>query len=200
MSVGPCPLCGESLYPWLTAPVPAAGVLDRCEGCGVALARDGEVDLQVELEAVADRRDDGALVIAAPNRRSVQAALGEAGWAGLAARRGRFVLTPGALELLLERNGLSTAGVGSPPVGKSQAWMWQTLMNALTLRANFAADVRAGRVHPAGWRQRTAFAIDVLVTVLAAPLIALVSFPLELVASLLGRGGQLVATARPSRT
>ena len=72
--------------------------------------------------------------------------------------------------------------------------MWQTLLNGLTFHPNFAREVRAGRLR-AGTAQPAAFAIDVVVTVLGAPLVALVSVPLELGAALAGRGGELVATA-----
>ena len=76
--------------------------------------------------------------------------------------------------------------------------MWQTLLNGLTFRPNFARELRAGRVRPER-AQRARFAVDLVVTVLGGPLVALVSVPLELVASLVGRGGELVATARERR-
>ena len=79
---------------------------------------------------------------------------------------------------------------------RAQAWMWQTLLNGLTFRANFARDLRAGRLHPqrhrasgcasgSTWSSRSS----------ARPLVALVSVPLELGATLAGRGGELHATA-----
>jgi hypothetical protein len=71
--------------------------------------------------------------------------------------------------------------------------MWQTLLNGLTLHPNFAREVRAGRLRPSGGRGRVAFAVDCVATVLAAPLVALVSFPLELVAVALRRGGLIQA-------
>ena len=74
--------------------------------------------------------------------------------------------------------------------------MWQTLLNGLTFHVDFAREVRAGRLRPASARSRTRFAIDAIVTVLGAPLVLLVSAPLELGAALAGRGGELVATAR----
>jgi hypothetical protein len=71
--------------------------------------------------------------------------------------------------------------------------MWQTLLNGLTFHPNFAREVRAGRLRPAGARSRFAFAVDSVVTVLGAPLIALVSVPLELIAALARRGGEIRA-------
>ena len=77
--------------------------------------------------------------------------------------------------------------------------MWQTLLNGLTFRTNFARDLRAGRLHPRGTGERVRFGIDLMVTVLGAPLVALVSVPLEFGAALAGRGGELHATASELR-
>jgi hypothetical protein len=74
--------------------------------------------------------------------------------------------------------------------------MWQTLLNGLTFHPNFAREVRAGRLRPANARSRVKFAVDSIVTVLGAPLVALASFPLEAIAALARRGGLMVATAR----
>ena len=69
--------------------------------------------------------------------------------------------------------------------------MWQTLLNGLTFHPNFAREVRAGRLRPDSARGRFAYAADLVVTVLGAPLIAIVSAPLELVAALARRGGEI---------
>ncbi len=74
--------------------------------------------------------------------------------------------------------------------------MWQTLLNGLTFHANFAREVRAGRLRPSNARSRPRFVADLVVTVLGAPLVLLVSAPLELGAALFRRGGELSATAR----
>jgi hypothetical protein len=209
----PCPLCGEPLYGWVTLPAegsaasvglrvaPEAGtrVIDRCEGCGVAVERGRPVDLDDELRAISQPASDGSLTIASPNRASLQAALGGDGWAPLDRLPGRLALTPRSLSLLAERSGYPMVEIGYPPAGPSQFWMWQTLVNALTFQNNFAREVRAGRLRPWKGRRRWAFAIDSVVTILAAPLVALISIPLEAIASLARRGGQMRATASPSR-
>ena len=203
-----CPLCGEPLFAWVAVPVrpaeasagvpleqrPGDRILDRCEGCGVALERDTEIDPVREWEAVTT----GGGRIAVPNRASIQAALGEAGWAGLAHARGRLLLTPRSLDLLAQRAGAEEVSIRFPILGRSQAWMWQTLLNGLTFHANFAREVRAGRLRPSTGRGRIAFAIDAVVTVLAAPLVALVSVPLEAIAALVRRGGEIAAEVRRS--
>ena len=76
--------------------------------------------------------------------------------------------------------------------------MWQTILNSFTFNENFAREARARRLRPGAGRGRLAFAIDTLVTVLAAPVVALVAFPLELIAALAGRGGELIAVAAPA--
>ena len=95
------------------------------------------------------------------------------------------MLTPRSLELLAERNGEPARADALAASGAAaQAWMWQTLLNGLTFHPNFAREVRAGRLRPRHGRSRLRFAVDAIVTVLGAPLVALVSFPLELVAAL----------------
>lgn len=211
MSSPPCPLCGSPLYGWLTLPDPAsrptvgrpvateagARVLERCEECGAGVeAGAGPVDLDFELRALETKLEDGARGLVAANRRSWQASLGGEGWAAIDRRPGRLLLTPEALRLLAERTGTELGPSSFPRFGQNQGWMWQTLLNGLTFHPNFAREVRAGRLRPANARSRFAFAVDCVVTALAAPLVGLASVPLELIAALSGRGGKLVAAVR----
>lgn len=210
MGQGTCPLCGSPLYGWLELPDPSsnptvgrpiadadARVLDRCEECGAGVL-DGSapLDLEAEIEALVTTLDDGTSVVAAANRRSWQASLGGEGWAAIDVHPGRLLLTPRALELLAERTGTELGEVRFPPLGRNQAWMWQTLLNGLTFHPNFAREVRAGRLRPANARSRFAFVADAVATVLAAPLVLIASFPLELVAAFSRRGGAMVAALR----
>ena len=206
---GPCPLCGKPLFGWIALPplngeasvgMPIGGhpderVIDRCENCGVAVERDRSIDLLAEWEAICRPADGGGSEIAVPNRASLQAAIGVEGWAAVDLSPGRLLLTPRSLELLAEANGESLERTRSPVWGPSQAWMWQTLLNALTFHPNFAREVWAGRLRPANARGRFHFAADAVASLLAAPLVALVSVPLELVAARARRGGELVARA-----
>ena len=200
----PCPLCERPLYAWVALPEPAerAGVgvpmaservLGRCENCGVAVEQSREVDLAAEWRAVCPEGDGP---VAVPNRASLQAAIGVEGWAGFDQAPGVLLLTPRSLELLAERNGLRLDGERTPLTRRGQAWMWQTLVNGLTFHNNFARDVRTGRLRPGNARSRFAFWVDCVVTVLAAPLVVLVSVPLELGAVALRRGGELAGVAR----
>lgn len=210
----PCPLCGRPLYGWIALPTgpaapgvgvpvdaPDAGerVLERCESCGVAVRSGCDVDLLAEWEAICRPGGDAARAVAIPNRASLQASLGGEGWAALGEAAGNLVLTPRSLELLAERNGHRLVSIRQPRLGRSQGWMWQTLLNGLTFHLNFAREARAGRLRPANGRGRLAFAADLVVTVLAGPLVALVSFPLELTAALARHGGQIEATTTPAR-
>lgn len=169
-------------------------VLERCEDCGVAVeAGPQEIDLEAELESLPQGPGDA---VATPNRASWQASLGGEGWAAIDERPGRLLLTPRSLALLAERTGRELADVGFTRFGPNQRRMWQTLLNGLTFHPNFAREVRAGRLAPSNARGRVSFAVDCLVTVLAAPLVVLVSVPLELIAALAHRGGELVAVPR----
>jgi hypothetical protein len=200
-----CPLCGGPAFGWVTLPDPGTRptvgmparvglVIDRCEDCGAGIARAGGVlDLEAELERVSERHADGSLVVRAPNRASVQASIGGDGWAALADWEGGLLLTPKALRALAEHTGHRVRRTRFESLGRNQRWSWQTLVNGLTLHPNFAHEVRAGRLRPSGGRGPVAFAIDCVVTALAAPLVATVSFPLELSAVALGRGGELTA-------
>ena len=203
-----CPLCERPLFAWISLPaapgdasvgLPLASgpgeerVLERCENCGVALEREREVELRDEWEAVCRAAPDGGREVAIPNRASLQAGIGVDGWSGIDLSPGRLLHTPRSLTLLAERNGRRLESPRYPRFGRNQAWMWQTLLNGLTLQPNFAREVRAGRLRPRGGRGRWAFAVDSVVTVLAAPLVALFSIPLELAAALAGRGGEVRA-------
>jgi hypothetical protein len=198
---GGCPVCGEALYGWTVVAPPTSGaapprvVLDRCENCGTVVERGAVVDLDAEWRAIV-ASGDSADAVSVPNRGSLQAALGLDGWAAIDLAPGELLVTRRSLELLAERTGHGLGSVGTPPSRRGLVWMWQTLLNGLTFHANFAREWRAGRVRPATAISRPRFYIDVIVTVLAAPLVALVAVPLELVAALVGRGGELRAEVR----
>lgn len=174
-----------------------ARVFDRCEDCGAGIERGhGPVDLAAELRAVTIAGPDGRVRIAAPNRASWQAVVGNDGWAAVAESPGRLLLTPKALALLAESQGVEAEAAGSPPWGSNQRWMWQTLLNGITLHPNFATQVLRGELRPATSRGRLQFAADLVASTLAAPLVALLSIPLEALAALFGRGGRIVARTR----
>ncbi len=173
-------------------PLASERVIGRCENCGVALEQGRAVDLEAEWRTVCP---SGAGEVRLPNRASLQAAIGAGGWAGFDQAPGALALTPRSLELLAERNGAAIGSAGTPVTRRGQAWMWQTLVNGLTFHNNFAREVRSGQLRATD-QGRFKFAIDCIVTVLAAPLVALVSVPLELAAVVLRRGGEMVATVR----
>lgn len=212
---GRCPLCGAALYGWLSLPPLDAGgtvglpspidpdatrstdrtrLIDRCTGCGAGVERTGTVDLDAELAGITCG-DGGSRQLRAPNRASLQSGLGGEGWAGLGAMSGQLLHTPRSLALLAEHGGVEIERVRFPRAGSPQAWMWQTLVNGLTLHPNFAREVRAGRLTAATARSRIAFTVDCIATVLAAPFVAVVSAPLELLASLLRKGGEISVRA-----
>ncbi len=197
-AIGTCPACEGPLYGWIE--VPAADprrdeiyVLDRCERCALGLLHEGSPDLE-ELIAASPGRKDGLVEVSVPNKRSLQASLAAAHWAALRLPETQFFATPRAITELVQRSGRQLVSLRQPVFGPNQLWMWQTLMNGLTLHRDFVREVRAGRLTASSARSRFAFGVDMVVSALAAPLVALVAFPAETVAALLRRGGNLVAT------
>jgi hypothetical protein len=189
-----CPACGQPLYGWLELETPAGpSLLERCENCRLGLAAGlGQADVSNELLADARNLPGGELEIRVANRDSVQARLGGLNWAALEPGRGLYP-TPQALELLFEKTRLSRVDLNSPRWGRSQVWSWETIVNAFTFNHNFALRVRSGSMRPSGVMDRLKYAIDAIVTVLATPLVLVVSVPMELIAALRGSGGVLVA-------
>jgi hypothetical protein len=196
-----CPLCGQGLYPWAGQPDGEGGgrILDRCEGCGLAIERGSQVEYERELEAIAVANPDGSRWVEhLPNRASVQAGIGGEAWAAIDVGNGALIHTPRSLELLAERTGYEIESLGFAILARNQAWMWQTLLNGLTLHPNFAREAMAGRLRPSTGRGRIAFTVDLVASVLAAPLVALVSVPLELIAVALRRGGLIRVRLMPA--
>ncbi len=162
---GRCPLCGEQLYGWIALPPAGAAtvgvpvdqaelqrIIDRCENCGVAMERGRTVDLGAEWEAVCRPGEPGRREITIPNRTSLQAWIGEVGWAAIDSYPGRLIHTAASLELLAEHNGQALEKTRSPVSRRAQGWMWQTLLNGLTFHPNFARELAAvacGRPLPA---------------------------------------------------
>lgn len=206
-SEGPCPACGGPLFRWVKAQAfdsrrDEEYLLDRCERCGTGVARASSVHpaasprpeaaLEAEVSELLGGLDDQRWQIRLPNRRSLQAAIGEGNWAALELPERPLQLTPAGLAAVLSRLGLRSTSVRTPPLGPNQRWMWQTLLNAFTFEPNFAREALSGRRRPGSGRARLRFFVDAAVSLLAAPLVALVSFPLEAVAALVRRGGEMV--------
>jgi hypothetical protein len=212
-----CPLCGARAHPWIAVPrrpteatvglaspvdpedeeaALHARLLNRCEDCAAGIQQGEPLDLAAELERVTVATSGEERTIVAPNRASWQAAIAGEGWAALAEWDGRLLLTPRALALLLERNGLGPARPAFPPWGRNQRWIWQTFLNGLTLHPNFATEALAGRLRPANARSRFAFFADAVASTLATPLVLVITVPLEAIAALVGRGGRMVVRAR----
>lgn len=216
-ATGRCPLCDGVLRVWIGLPessgvtvgMPSpidpkdsdaaadARLIDRCDECKAGIVRSPEpLDFERELRQISYEREGGGLELRTPNRASLQAGIGGEGWAALGLEKGLILHTPRSLELLAERSGLQYEGAGFPPWGPSQGWMWQTLINGLTLHTNFAREVRGGRLRISNARSRFAFVADSVATVLAAPFVFIASVPLEAFAAMIKRGGWIVARAK----
>lgn len=186
-----CPACGEPLFVW----VEAEGfgpredqVIDRCENCGLVAPRGTMPSAEVVVEELSGP---------VPNAASLQAWLGAENWAALRPGDRRLKLTPRAAELLLAKRGLEMSRVRHL-AGPGIASMWQTLLNLLTFHRDFAAEAASGRLRPGTGRGRAAYAIDVMVTVLAAIPTAILAALLEGGAVLARRGGVIEITTRPT--
>lgn len=193
-----CPACGQPLYGWLELDTAGGDVLmERCENCRLGLTAGLEPsDVFGDLLAGADQLPDGRLELRLPNRDSIQARLGANHWAALDPSRHLYP-TPDSLRRLGSNASFRIERIGFPRWGRPQAWMWQTIVNAFTFNRDFAMRARSGSLHPTGFTARLKFAIDAVVTVLATPLVLVVSVPLELIAALTGRGGIMVAVVTP---
>jgi hypothetical protein len=189
-----CPACGAPLFVW----VETQGwgpredqVIDRCENCGLAVPRDAVPDAEGAAgELIGSEAPDaeGRLTLRLPNAASVQAWLGAENWAALRVGEKRLKPSPRAAELLLAKRGLGVSGV-SYLAGAGMASMWQTLLNLLTFHRNFAPEALAGRLRPTSGKGRAAYAIDAMVTVLAAIPTALIAVLVEGGAVVSRRGG-----------
>jgi hypothetical protein len=207
-----CPACGEPLFAW----VEAAGyggredeVIDRCENCGLAAARNAIPSPEAAIEALMSGRErrDERVVVRAANAASLQAWLGAENWASLRPNMKRVAPggapshngiepTPRALRLLLARRGLEVRRVRHL-VGPGMASMWQTLLNLLTFHRDFASEAASGRLRPGTGRGLAAFSIDAVITILAAIPTAFIAVLLESGAVLARRGGVVEVQAEP---
>ena len=84
----------------------------------------------------------------------------------------------------------------SRPPGPNQRWLWQSILNGITLHHNFLTEVRAGRLRVSNSRGPVQYVADMLASCLATPFVLLVSVPLEAIAALAGRGGRMVIRAQ----
>ncbi len=193
-----CPADGQPLYGWTAQkrwdsgePIP----LDHCEGCGLVVTR-ARRPPDVGAELAAFGRDGEEMVVA--NRGSWAAWLGAAGWADLEADTRRLHPTPEALRLLLAKQGTEVLSVRTPFGLRSYLAMLQTMINAFTLRTNFARHAFAGALAPRSTRDRLGIALDAIVSVLVAIPLSVVALLVEAVASLAGHGGLMRVRTAPT--
>lgn len=196
----PCPACGCNLFGWTAAHNPLRRgeriVLDRCENCALAVTRAAvPPNPAAELDALISETG-GRIEVSAPNRRSIQAGLGGAQWAGLEPELRRLHLNPESTRLLLTKRGIDVESVRTPSSSAGYKLMLQTLINAFTLRDNFLRNARAGRIAPRTAKDRWLFRLDYVVSYLVWVPCAVVAYPLERLGAASGRGGILEAEGR----
>jgi hypothetical protein len=207
-----CPACGEPLFAWVEDTGyggRADEVIDRCENCGLAAARNAIPTSDAAAEALLSERERRGerVVLRSANAASLQAWLGAENWAALgpnikrvgpggASLQNGIQPTPRAVRLLLARRGLEVRRVRHL-VRPGMASMWQTLLNLLTFHRDFASEAASGRLRPDTGRGLAAFSIDAVITVLAAIPTAFIAVLLESGAVLARRGGVIEVQAEP---
>ncbi len=199
-----CPACGEPLFVWVETEGYGPRedqVVDRCENCGLVVARDAAPTPDHAADALIGGQEEpgGRVAIRADNAASLQAWLGAENWAALRPGGHGIQPTPRAAALLLARRGLEVRRVRHL-LRPGMASMWQTLLNLLTFHRDFASEAASGRLRPGTGRGAAAFWIDAVVTVLAAIPTAIIAVLLEGGAVLARRGGviELDAERLPS--
>jgi hypothetical protein len=195
-----CPACGEPLFVWLETLGYGARedqIIDRCENCGLAVARDTVPSSELAIDELLrdSEESDQGINVRAANAASLQAWLGAENWAALRPGDSSLKPTPRAAGLLLGRRGLLVTGVHHL-LGAGTAAMWQTLLNLLTFHRDFATEAFSGRLRPGSGRGRAAYAIDAAVTILAAVPTAILAVVLEGGAVLARRGGLIEISVR----
>jgi hypothetical protein len=186
----PCPVCGEPLFGWATAP--DAAPVRRCEACGLGVVGDpgDEAEALAALERLRiNGGGDPRYRIA--NRASLQASLGGSGWALIEADS-RYLFTAEAVRRLASGRDQQVARVRWRP-GASVVSMWGTLLNSFTWGRNLALGALGRAVAtPADrpWQR----GMDAFISVVATPLVLLAALLLETGAALAGRGGVLELT------
>ncbi len=151
-------------------------------------------DVGAELGAL-ERRGDELLV---PNRASWAAWLGSGGWSDLDAEEHRLHLTPTSLRLLLAKQGTEVVKVRTPFGWRSYLAMLQTMINAFTLRNDFARHARHGTLAPRSTKDRLAIALDAIVTVLVAIPLSVVALLVEAIAAAAGHGDLMRVRTAPT--
>jgi SAM-dependent methyltransferase len=153
--------------------------------------------LEQPAHAVAAARDwlapGGKLIVAVPNLSSLQARLGEDRWFHQDVPRHRTHFAERGLLSLLEREGFVPLRVRHVLLEHNPLGMWQTLLNRLTERPNVA--FRLLKRDPS--LRGPGMVRDLLITLLAGPLLAPLAIALELFAGSSGRGGTIVVEAAP---
>ena len=194
----PCPADGSTLYGGMASKRWDGGdpiLLDHCEDCRLLVSRaKGPPDVGAELAAL--ERDGDELVV--PNRGSWAAWLGAAGWADMGAAEHRLHLTAEAARLLLAKQGIEVVKVRTPFSLRGYRGMLQTMINAFTLRNNFARHLFAGTLAPRTTTDRLAIALDGVVTVLTAVPLSVVALLVEGLASICRRGDVMRIRTAPT--
>lgn len=137
----------------------------------------------------------GRLVVAVPNRDSLQARIGGDRWFHQDVPRHRTQFTTRGVRALIGRSGFEEVRVRRVMADQALLGMWLTLLNRMTAARDVPFRFLKRDLHH---RRRSDAVRDAIVTGLAGPPLAAVAAPLELAASLGGRGGCVVVEGAPA--
>lgn len=138
-------------------------------------------------------RPGGRIVLAVPNRASLQAWIGGDRWFHQDVPRHITHFTPEGVERLLERSGFESPVISHLLVEHNFLGMWQTLLNHLTGERNVLFRSLKRDAGNPGWARRGR---DLAISVLAGVLLLAPAIVLELAAGIARHGGTIVAVAR----
>ena len=194
----PCPADGSTLFGGMSSKRWDGSepyLLDHCEECHLLVTRAKRPpDVDAELAALEHEGDE--LVV--PNRAGWAAWLGASGWADMGAGEHRLHLTPESARRLFAKQGIEVVKVRTPFSLRGYRAMLQTMINAFTLRNNFARHVAAGTLDPRTTTDRLAIALDGVVTVLTAVPLSVVALLAEGLASVSRHGNLMRIQTAPT--
>lgn len=131
----------------------------------------------------------GFFHVEVPNLASAQAKLGKGKWFHLDTPRHLWHFDTPTLTALLKEAGFEIVATGSHSLEYGYYGFWQTALNLLTSRMNAIYDLLKGNAPSMR---------DLLVSVVGAIPAAIITFPAEIIACLIGRGAVIKIVARPS--
>jgi len=149
-------------------------------------------------KALKHLKEDGFLLVAVPNLASLQARIGGKHWIHLDVPRHRFHFTPETLGHVLKMAGFEMVRVDHFSLEFNPLGVLQTVLNLLGCEPGLIYRFIKRDLSWEGAKDKLRFIYSALVAFLGIPLLLLPSFLFAWLESAMGRGGTIVAYARPA--